>query len=273
MRYAVLMIGLLVLGAPHALAQPTPSTPFAAEQLAERRALLAVDGRCRLLEPPVRMALTATAAQARASLLRAGWDSGRVSALEDRAHASGARRACTDEAVRAAAGRARSGYRAWTNLQNLSLPGAYRSWEARRQPEAGDWRLWQELGQAGARFGAVSGHGGAVLELSATGPLPAAAVLRLRNRTVQGTALLDVPARIERGLAAKLPPPGLTQPIFAAGRQAAAGRVRFTFPVDTWAALAALDPREAVGVEVGTTRLLLEVGDLTTARAFLQAGR
>jgi hypothetical protein len=46
----------------------------------------------------------------------------------------------------------------------------------------------------------------------------------------------------------------------------------FNFPQHTANALLALDPREALIIELGATRLLIEVGDFAAAHAFLSAG-
>ena len=79
-----------ILAAP-ALAAQDP----AAITYAQRRALLAADESCGLLEQGPRAALSAMTAQSRAVLVRAGWTPDRLSALGREAVRAGRSHACT----------------------------------------------------------------------------------------------------------------------------------------------------------------------------------
>jgi hypothetical protein len=121
-----------------------------------------------------------------------------------------------------------------------------------------------------------------VLAVPDAGPgAPASASLFLRDRTRAPQPLLDVPGLIRQtGLAGGLAPRSLETPRLANERilyrpTQQPAQVLFTFPASALSEIAALDPRESVEIEIGSagaaTRVLVEVGDLAAAQAFLAA--
>ncbi|MGE3303662.1 MAG: hypothetical protein AB7M12_11170 [Hyphomonadaceae bacterium] len=273
----------LLLAAPSAARADAPGDA-AANLFAERTALLAADVKCRLLAAPVRNALTATAAQARAGANRAGWSDVRLDGVEQRAGAAGAARTCSDPLVAAAAKSATAGFDGWAVMHAIDLPGQLRAWRVRRTPDPnGGWLLSQTAGAA--RFG-LRGAGDRA-ELAITLPEPAAepvtARLYFRDRARAPRPLLNVPGLMRaQGLAGAAAPRSLSVSQLASARRierdpkTGAQTLAFIFPPATLAALAALDPRESAEIALGpaeapTQRFFIEIGDLAVAAAFLSA--
>ena len=251
----------------------------------DRAGALALDSRCAFLPAPTRAALEAATYQARGALLRSGAS---VASLASDARSMNKRARhldCKSKDVATIATRINSSFAAWTTMQAMDFPGAYRTWEARRNPYDG-WLVSQSLGE-NLRFGvkrlsddSVSG----ALELPAAAPAPAAARLILRD---PGLAAEFVESSYngygKQGLAVRLPPGGATRSYYASGligpkkatrTKPASGRI-FKFPNAAMAALADLDPREAASLvlEYDNPALnktyLIEAGDLYAANAFL----
>lgn len=258
-----------------ALALPAlAQTPGAREAYVERRGLLVVDERCQLFAPDVRAALNVGLAQARGALLRAGWSNAQVGELE-RATVSAARaRACTDPRTASAAEDARHAFANWINLGTMEFPGWARTWVARRVPASDQWRLSQAIDTlAGAEFGV---RDRLTLVLAAGEPYQDAELV-LRDARRANFTEVGLPQRMAYGLEAGAPPPSATQSFPATRRTERSRRGRtqqvFEFPDGAFAALLALDPRESVEIRLtngrAEQRLLVEVGDIAAARAFL----
>ncbi len=90
--------------------------------------------------------------------------------------------------------------------------------------------------------------------------------------------VLELRGRLVQGLAAGAPAPGAAASFFASARRVETlengQRVAvLEFPDSAFQALLALDPREAVELRIengrAVQRMLVEVGDIAAARAFL----
>lgn len=274
---ALLLAALLCAGPAHAVG---PEVAFA-----ERSALLGADRKCDLFEAPLRAALTAAAAQARGAVLRAGWSEARTDVLGQNARAEGARRPCSDATLLHAANGARAGFAGWARLPSMRFTGGERAWIARRTRDIDGFLLRQDMiAPRIASFGVREDNGRAaltlMLPLAAGESPPASARLAFRDRTRAARSAADLPGRTRTGLAALAASPASANVVHAQTRRVEtverARRALLTFPEATLAELAALDPREAITIDLdgarGTTRLHLEVGDLAAARAFLAAG-
>jgi hypothetical protein len=278
MRVLILVV-LALLGAGPAAAQAPPSAETA---VFERRALLAADTRCGLFAPPVRAALEAGAWQARGALLRADWPSARIAALEARAEQSAQARPCSDAETQAAAARARTGFAGWARLAALEFRGGERRWMARRSSDPEGWILVQTIdAPRAAAFGAMRGAGRIEAALSVAlaerERAPSSAELVIRDVRRAPESLFEIPGRAASGLAAGAPSLATARRFMARDRRidadkAGARRLRFVFPDEALSAMALLDPREAAEIRLDNgVRLLVEIGDLAAARAFLNA--
>jgi hypothetical protein len=269
---------LLVASAPVASATEAPDARTA---YVERRGLIEADAQCRLFTPQIRAALQVGAAQARGSLLRAGWTNARVRELEHAAVSAARSRACNDQRTQAAAADARRAFAGWVNAMRMEFPGWERDWLARRVADASGWRLSQSIeAPSTATFGVRERNGAQqlafALPVARASAAPASARLFLRDTTRAQLREIALPQRISQGLEAGLPAPNATTSTPSTrtidrvdGRQFAV----FTFPDAAFRTLLALDPRETVEVRVeqGRTsqRYLIEVGDIAAARNFL----
>src|SRR5262245_57356313 len=130
----------------------------AREAYVERRGLIEADGRCNLLAPNIRAALQVSAAQARGTLLRAGWSNAGVQGLEHAVAAAAQARPCNDRRTLSSAADARAAFASWANTGAMRFPGWQRTWVARRARGEG-WRLSQTV-DGGGVFG-VREHAGA----------------------------------------------------------------------------------------------------------------
>lgn len=273
-----------------ALALGTASTASAAEPNArtafvERRGLLEADAQCRLFEPSIRSALSVGLAQARGALLRSGWTSANLRELENAAVNAARSRTCADQRTASAAADARRSFAAWANAGAMEFPGWDRSWRARRSTEQTGWRLSQDIDTPiPAVFGVRQTRD--VQRLALAIPLargavaPASVQLIVRDRSRGPMREVGLPQRISQGLEAGLPSPMTSTSIPSVrtierhnGQQIAI----FTFPDTAFRDLVALDPRESVELRLETGRatqsLLVEVGDVAAARAFLTLQR
>lgn len=251
--------------------------PSAQAAFVERLGLLQIDDRCRLLAPGPRAALEVSAAQARGSLLRGGWTQARLSELERAVNSAARERACADPRTQTAAADARAAHDQFARANVMEFPGWQRAWVARRTTGINGWRLSQSI-DARTNFG-VRESGGAqtfALVLSDTNATGARLILRDRRRT--SAEALDLTSRIAYGLEAGAPAAGAatrTYPSTRAVERRPGGATQavFSFPNEAFQAMLALDPRESVVIELlgarTTQRILVEVGDIAAARAFL----
>lgn len=281
------------------LVAPGVATAGAVDLFYERTVMTVADSRCGLFEGPVGAALAAGQAQARGAVLRAGTDRATLRAVEARARQKASTIACDSQDLNIAANRVREAFDGYAQMGRMTYPGDHAPWLAdRASGEAARWRLQQQVSFGWNRmvFGLAGRDGANALMAVASfpdGQAPYAARLVLRDAGMtlgpyldnRGEALGRLP------LARRLPPAG-AQATFSAEARSHAGRDllpkdlksgwAFRFPAKAAAAVAALDPREAVAVEFlfadgqgeSVRRAYVEVGDFAAGRAFLQvAGR
>ncbi|MDX9997038.1 MAG: hypothetical protein WCY15_13355 [Phenylobacterium sp.] len=285
-RAALAGAGLSVALAAGAAAAPT-------DLLRERAFVVAADARCGLFDARTAAALAAGRAQARNTAIRAGASSAQIAEAEAEARRRASGLACTSPEVRAAAERVRSAHEAFARLERITYPGEIGEWRADRGVGARPrWRLAQTttIGGRTGVFGLAGRDGSEALLAVAefpNGRRPYAARLVMRDvRRTSGPVLDRRGARAGEAvpLARRLPAGTGTRSFQAQAREAApdalapAGMKRgwaFRFPDEAVAAMARLDPREAVAVEFlfsgapETVRAYVEVGDFAAARQFL----
>ncbi|MBN8606805.1 MAG: hypothetical protein J0L81_07795 [Caulobacterales bacterium] len=252
--------------------------PNAREAYVERRGLLEADAQCRLLTPSIRAALQVGVTQARGSLLRAGWSNAQMRQLESAVVSAARARACNDARTHEAATGANRSFAQWANAGTMQFPGWERTWTARRA--AGGWRLSQNIdGPLAATFGVRDSDNAQRLTLVIADATSARLVMRDARRA--GPVEVTLPQRMSYGLAAGAAPTTAAQsvPSTRSVERLSGGRSQavFVFPDTAFRDLLALDPRESVEIHVtqgrATHRLLVEVGDIAAARAFLTLQR
>ncbi len=262
-----------------------PAAAAGADQtFAERKALLAADMRCDLFTPSLRQALEASTFQARTTLLRSGWTAARADALGRNAAAEVAGRACGDPVLVRAAADARAGFAGWARLMSMRFGGGERAWLARRAPDLQGFYIRQDIAAPRpAVFGVRrDGQGGSLvllLPLRQGEFVPATARVSYRDAVRAPRSALDTPGRTARGMEAAVASPATARITLARTRAVETGErgarsVAFVFPDATLAQIKALDPREAVAITVDArtpVTLLIEVGDIAAAHAFLAA--
>ena len=276
------LLGLAILAAPSSAgAQP-------ADLFFERTVMSAAGERCRLFTPEVAAALAAGAAQARGAALRAGADARTLKAVEADARGRAARISCESRDLATAANQVRDAFAGYQRVTRMTYQGDVAGWRADRGggPRARG-RVAQDpaFGANRVTFG-LAGRGGAgalgaVADFpGAASPYPARLVMRDGARTL-GPYLDNRP---NQPLGRKLPPRTATRAFLAEARseaeaellpKGADGGWAFRFPAAAAAALAELDPREAVAVEFlfpgeRVRTAYVEVGDFAAGRAFLQ---
>ena len=277
------MMGVVLAAVPAvAFAQPV-------DLFYERTLMSALGDRCRLFTPEVSAALAASAAQARGAALRSGLDRRALTVMDREARAKAGRTKCRSADVATAAGRVKDAFAAYERITRLTYPGDASEWRADRGAgRVTRWRLAQDapLGRNRMTFGIVGREGAdalvAVADLDRKPP-PYTARLILRDEARTIGPYLD-PRGKKNQLSRKVPPPGATRTFLAEARapaeeellpRGARGGWAFRFPAAAAAALAQLDPREAVAVEFvfpgeKVRTAYVEVGDFAAGRAFLQ---
>ena len=277
MRFLLAALGFTLL------ASAAHATPGAQALYVERRGLLEIDARCVLLAPATRTALEAGAAQAAGALLRDGWTRARLNQLETATAGAAAARACADPRNAEGVAAAEAGYQSWARTLAMEFPGLERGWLARRYPNAAGWRLSQALERRRGVFGVRERDGvqrlTLALPLAANDAPPAAAQMMMRDPARAGAEALDLRGRTAFGVAAGAPAPASASRYFANARtlgisNSGARYVVFEFPEAAFQRLLSLDPRESAEIRldgVRAERILIEVGDIAAARAFLAA--
>jgi hypothetical protein len=279
-----------------------PATQAGSLDLYYERALMsAADSRCRLFTPDIAAALEAASAQARGAALRAGAAEPALQATAAQAQAKAAATACSSPDLRLVADRVRQAFKGYVGVLRMSFPGEMAGWSADRSLPAHTpvWRLTQSapLGSGVLTFGLAGQWSDPQALVAVTGTngtgAPYAARLLIRDPARASEPYLN---QIRAGSAAKLPlwartPPRSASLVFEASARGpaaaslsppgAASAIAFRFPDPAVKALAALDPREAVTVELlyagrdgdVTRNAYIEVGDFAAGLAFLAAGR
>lgn len=245
----------------------------------ERTLMSAAGARCSLFAPPVAAALQAGAAQARGAALRSGAPLSSLSETERRARAKAASVNCADPDLKLAATRVRDGFTGYSKLPRMQMQG----WTADRSTRFG-WRLSQTQAASGVRATLGLDRGRPTVAAAFAGAQPSAVRLRIRD-----TARGPHPDLRGGSLRDRAPGPGQSRVIHAASRETAPaalmpggkeGGQLWRLPPTAVAALAGLDPREAVTVEFvfpsrsgdAVKPVWFEVGDFAAGVAFLQAG-
>lgn len=289
-RRAPALLAALVLSGAWPAAGAAPSDLFY-----ERTLMSAAGARCRLFEPSVAAALTASGRQAKGAALRAGTDPDVLNAAESRARARARAVVCNSKDLVLAAARVRKGFEGYSVIQVMTFTGDNAQWQADRGGQkrfSSDWRLIQRVRTRSGEvlFGLATVPGGEALTAVAAWPSALAASgarLIMRDPTLARRAYLD-PRR--RDLAGRTPPRNLTRSFLASERAPArqsllptgsASGETFRFPPVAAFALEELDPREAVVLELTyptrggerTETATFEVGDFAAGRAFLSAKR
>jgi hypothetical protein len=160
---------------------------------------------------------------------------------------------------------------------SMRFDGSERNWLARRAPDPQGFYIRQDIpGPRRAIFGVRrDGEGGSLVLLMPLAPgevAPASAQLSFRDTARAPRSIADTPGRTATGLAAVIASPARARGLETGERGARS--VAFVFPDAALAQIKGLDPREAVAVTLdGRTpvTLLIEVGDIAAAHAFLAA--
>ena len=238
--------------------------------------------RCGLFAPPVLASLRAGAAQARAAALGAGAGVQAADAARGRALRKADATACDSAELRIAAQRVRAAFLSWSRQPRLDLPGRGGGWVAERPWKKGARWALSARGALGGRpltFG-LARLAGPGLVLAADSALPDASGAYAARLVMRDGARAPDAYLARDGQ----PPPQASRAFLAERKGPAdpalgAGEV-FLFPQAAADALALLDPRESVRLELafpaaGRDRVvstLIPVGDFATGRAFLAAG-
>jgi hypothetical protein len=282
-----------------AATKPAHAAP-ALDLLYERTVMTAAGQRCGLFNPRVAAALDASRLQARGAALRAGVRPETLTETERRARSKAAGAACGSPDLTLAAGRVRGAFEGYAKLIRMNYPGEVAGWSADRSTsKMGErWMLSQEsaFGWNKLRFGLAGQYGPPRLTAVAVfndAAAPYAARLVMRDVTLTSGPYLDHRGKAKGGklaLPARTPPRSASRVFSAQGRGPAGPSLlpagaktgwSFRFPPAAAAALAGLDPREAVIVEFVFTgpggrdvvrAAHIEVGDFAAGRAFLAAG-
>jgi hypothetical protein len=290
---ATLVAGTLVPGGGPAFAQGA-----AEEAFASRIEALALDVRCDLFSDDVAIALEAGAMLGRNALLRASWNDSEVAQLARRVDLGTDAMSCEGAQAADVLARVQDGFSAWRQVRGMTFPGDQRTWTARRQEAGEGWLLTQEVTDpSGARvvFGLARREDGEVrpaLAMSAA-ERPRAARALVRDATLSPSRvegeLARLAGRAPDPLAAAAAPDVFTRAVWAAERSRPApgsalatgfgGEVAVLwFPAAAIDDIAALDPREAMAIELDLgsriggeqlRRYYVEIGDFAPAALFV----
>lgn len=275
-----------------ALLFATDAAAGAADLYYERSLMAEAGSRCGLFTPQVQSALVSAREQARGAALRSGVAARDLQATGERARSRARSAPCDSRDITLAAQRVRSGFEGYSRQIRQDFPGDIAGWKADRSTSNQKllWRLTQDVrqGPTQMRFGIAGRAGGDSLMAVAAWPggaTPYAARIVMRDRRLTAGAYLDARGESLRTLPLprRMPRSGPFESYSAEARSAAGSDLlapgmksgwAFRFPAAAAAALADLDPREAVLVEflfasAPPQRLYVEVGDFAAARAFL----
>ena len=264
----------------------------------ERALMSAANQRCNLFSPDLGAALDSAAAQARGAALRGGASNQAVAQIGQNARWRAAQVACDSKDLAVAAGRVRSAFASYAQLQSMTFPGDVAVWRAQRSiaTRTMTWRLSQSanFGRDSLIFGlaGLSQSSGLIVAAHfADGAQPYAARLILRDVRAAPEPFIGGLAQGGRsGLAARMPMRAATAAFIAEARAdadpsllppGALTGTAFRFPRAAADAMDQLDPREAVSIEFliegsggDTVRTAyIEVGDFAAGRAFLAAAQ
>ncbi|MBE7219597.1 MAG: hypothetical protein INR64_14085 [Caulobacteraceae bacterium] len=265
-----------------AFAASAAAAPVSTRLYYERTLMGEAGARCRLFTPAILQSLKAGAAQARSAGLSAGAPRAEVDAARDRALAKARAVSCDNPDLRIAAQRVRAAFLSWSRQGRLVLPGRGGGWVAERPWKPGPrftLLAHPALEHRPVSFGLARLDGPApVLAADVTAPdADRAYAARLVMR--------DAARAPEPFLAPDGQPPAQASRVFLAQARGPAPKglepgVLFRFPADADDAVALLDPRENVRLELAfpgphgdrVVSTLIPVGDFATGWAFLNAG-
>ena len=269
-----------------------PGMAAAADIYYERSLMAEAGVRCGLFTPQVQSALVSAREQARGAALRAGNSPQALRSIADRAKERARTTPCDSRDLGIAAQRVRSGFEGYARLIRQDFPGDMGVWRADRSVSAQRllWRLSQDVRQGALqmRFGLAGRPGGDSLMAVASFPdggAPYAARIVMRDRRLTSGVYLDARGESLKSLPLprRMPRSGPYESYSAESRSTAGADLlppgmavgwAFRFPAQAAAAMAELDPREAILVEFlfasgPPRRIYVEVGDFAAARAFL----
>lgn len=274
------------------LALPAVSRASASDLYYERAVVANAGERCHLFAPELLGALEAAEAQARGAALRGGAQRATLDRAAEAAATKAQSVACNSQDLATIAQRVRTAFEGFSHLQAMTYPGDHAAWRAERPlSRKPRWTLSQQINApARATFGLVNDNGkvSLVLVTSDLGALRAStARLVLRDGAKAPDAYID--AR-RSDLAGHVAPRWCTRTFLASAKGEAPetldivhgqASAAFTFPKEAIAALADLDPREAVAIELvypgvkgdRVDTVLVEVGDFAAGRAFVLAAK
>jgi hypothetical protein len=284
------------LGAISALL-PVVANAAIADVFYERAVMTAADQRCRLFTPEVSSALAAGRAQAHSAAIRSGVDPDILDKVDGQARAKAYGVACNSPDIATAAGRIRAAFEPYSHQMLQVYSGDFAGWTAQRSiaTKTPVWTLSQPavIGKDRVTFGwAAVNNKSALLAIVAFADQgqPYAARLVLRDPGRSKRAYLDARQTDAKGrlpLTARVTPRSSTRAFLAEAKDVADPRlapgasktaIAFRFPAAAAAAMADLDPREAVELEFVFSgpgggeivrRALIEVGDFAAGQAFL----
>ena len=269
------------------LAAPFTALADATVPYFERSFVLAADAKCRLFDPALTTALTASAWQARGAAARAGATDVALAETAERARVSAARTPCADPQLAMVKGRVSDAFDGWSRIAKMTFPGGRAAWIADRSAfSSPTWRLMQttQVGASPVTFGYVEGGAerqtlkAVVSFVGQSRPYTARVMMRDVERAPH-------PYMTSPGVAA-MPPEAMRRAFFAAGNLPAdKGLLQpektqgdaWIFPADTADALSKLDPREPFAVDFlfsdgSIARATFEAGDFAAGRAFIAMG-
>ena len=252
----------------------------------ERTLMREADVKCSLFDARLGQALNASTLQLHGAALRTGVALASLDETAARARDRARREPCASPGLRIAAQRVRAAFMSWSRQGSLSLPGGKGAWSARRWPaKVGPyWTLSTPAQLAGrpATLGLRRENSKAPDQLSVWMQAPEG------GRAFAMRLVLRDPTRAPDPYLAAGPPPGAGRAFLAAERTAAPqGGTLYRLPAAAAAAMAGLDPREMVRIELAlpgaasgsgggarerTVSTDVEVGDFAAGRAFLAAG-
>ena len=288
------LFGTAVFAAP-VLANAAPVDLFY-----ERTLMMAADQRCDLFQPQLSTALDAARIQSKGAALRAGADQDLLKDVARRAFARSNAAPCNSPDLAIASKRVKDAFAAYSRMNRMEFPGDTANWTADRSlaVHAASWRLAQttKFGWDTMTFGLAGRDSASALVATVTfadGAVPYGARLVLRDQARASRPYLNIRIADRKGkmpLTARAAPRSVSRVIMAESRSEADATLlpartktglAFRWPAGAAAALADLDPREAVLIEYlfagrngDTVRTAyVEVGDFAAGRAFLAAGQ
>ncbi|MDZ4761209.1 MAG: hypothetical protein SGJ21_09075 [Alphaproteobacteria bacterium] len=294
MRRPPLRAALLTLAALALSGAPARADNTGVERtFLERAAISAADRACDLFSDGERHALASGLYQTEGELLRAGYDSAKVGRLAAEVGAHARSLGCEHPSVRDVAATVRDSYGQFQKIGYLEYPAAHGVWAASRSLYD-RWAVSQTDAASGVMLGLRRPVGASTADdlrlavaLPAGVPAPSAVQIFVRDPRRLAEPWLGPSHTLKpaaRKLSALAPAPrSMARPEWASDvvreTDSAGAAIRvFYFPAAVIARLEALDPREAIQLELTPSpraadktpvRILFETGDLRAAHHFV----